>query len=103
MTHPIDSAAYKGVGIPIQNSFRYKSHQNLDITAVAATSAVIDVDVFFLTLSVYAHVGLGHEATLADFVMPPGLWPMKVTPGTTISVLKAGTPDGVASLIIPQL
>ncbi len=100
---PIKAALYKGSSVPIQNSFKYKSNVNLNATGTAETSAPIDSETVFVTTSVYIHIGFGHPATLADMVVPPGMWAFVIERGSTISVLKSGVPDGVASIITPEL
>ena len=100
---PIKAATYRGSGIPIQNSFKFKSHTNLNINDTAETSAPILDTTVFVSASVYSHIAFGHEATIADMLLPPGMWSFVVDENSTISVIKAGTPDGVMSIIIPEL
>ena len=100
---PIKAAIYRGSSLPIQNSFKYASNHNLNVTDTAETSPALDTETVFISVSVYAHIGFGHVATLADMLLPPGLWAFVIDRGSTISVVKSGVPDGVCSIIIPEL
>lgn len=87
----------------VQGSFEYQSHENLTIDAVASTSEAINGGSAILSMAVGAHVKIGSgDATVADFVLPAGVWHLLVEKGHTISVLKLTDSDsGQASIIIP--
>ena len=96
---------YKNTNQNVQLSFAHKSHQNLPITSVASTSTPITNSTeVFLSLIVSAHVRVGSdEATISDFVLPSGVWPLLIKKGQTISVLQlSGSLSGQASIIIPE-
>jgi len=92
---------YFGNGNAVQNSFSYKSHENLAVTATASTSSAVEDYAVVLSLLVGAHVRIGTgSATTADMVIPAGLWPLVVTKGDTVSVIQlTGGSAGQASLI----
>lgn len=100
---PVKAAFYVDNAVPIQNSFRYKSHQNLNITATAETSAPINSETVIVTSSVYMHLAINHQATNADMLIPPGMWFLLIDKNSTISVVQSGTATGVCSLIIPEV
>jgi len=93
---------YSGDSVPL--SFQYKSHENLSIDTVASTSEPLTVKEVLLSLVVAAHVKIGEgDATVADFVMPSGIWPLLIEEGQTISVLKlTGAESGQASIITTE-
>ena len=98
------SAIYALTNQSVQMSFKYKSHTNLAVGSTAATSAAIANTEVLLSLSVSAHVRIGSgPATVADMMLPSGVWPLVIPPGSTISVIKlTGSSDGQASIIIPE-
>ena len=95
---------YYGSGDSIQGSFKYVSHTNLAIAGTAATTSALNSQYIWLSLGVAAHVKIGSgSATTSDFVMPPGLWPMMVDRGDTISLIQlAGGSAGTGSVIIAE-
>ena len=97
--------SYKFSGSSVQLSFQKKSHQNLGISASAATSTSLNTSSVLLSMTVGAHVYIGTEgpATTADMVLPAGVWPLVINAGQKISVIKlTGSEDGQASVVIPE-
>jgi hypothetical protein len=94
-------AIYRNTNDSVQMSFKYSSHENLTISAVADTSEVLGVTEIILSLIVAAHVKIGSgNATVTEMVLPAGVWALSVNPTDTISVIKlTGSSDGMASLI----
>ena len=95
---------YNLTGNSVPLSFKHKSHENLAISDVASTSSPITSQDVFLSLIVAAHVKVGSgNATVGDFVLPAGVWPIVVDVGNTISVIKlTGSDSGQASIIVPE-
>jgi hypothetical protein len=95
---------YKNNNDSVPLSFKYYSHENLSIGDVASVSAQIQSSEILLSLVVAAHVKIGSgDATVADMVMPAGIWPLVIDRGDTVSVLKlTGSDSGQASVIIPE-
>lgn len=87
----------------VQLSFKYQSHENLAVGDVASTSTPIQSSEVLLSLIVAAHVKIGSgAATVADMVLPAGVWSLMITRGDTVSVIKlTGSDSGQASVIIP--
>jgi len=97
---------YSGTNQSVFGSFQRGSHENLSIDAVASVSGAIQNTKIILSLAVAAHVrisDIAEDATVADMVLPAGVWPMLITEGSYVSLLKlTGSDSGQASVIIPK-
>jgi len=95
---------YSGTNQSVQPSFEYLSHENLSIDIVASISAPVPRSEIILSMVVAAHVRIGTgPATVADMVLPAGVWPIKISEGSTVSLIKlTGSDSGQASVIIPR-
>lgn len=95
---------YVGNGNAVQSSFKYLSHTNLAVSSTASTTAPIDSKMILISLTVGAHVRIGTgSATVTDFVLPSGVWPISIIKLSTVSVLQlTGSVAGQASIIIPE-
>ncbi len=102
MSVSITPVQYTG-GSPVSFSFDLDStYTNLNITAASAATGVLDTEVIILSISVYARVGVNHAATIADPIISPGMWALKVPRNCTLALLRAGTADGAATIFIPK-
>ncbi len=98
-------STYSGTNDSVQLSFSAVTHYNLSIDTVASISPPLYQDEVLLSMAVAAHVKIsnGGNATTADMVLPAGIWPLLISPGYTISLIKlTGSDSGQASVIIPK-
>ena len=95
---------YSGTNNAVQLSFERLSHENLSIDTVASVSSPITGEQIILSMAVAAHVRIGDgPATVADMILPAGVWPLHVINGSTVSLIKlSGSDSGQASVIIPK-
>ena len=100
----MEGLIYKNSNDSVQLSFKHKSHENLAVDTVATVSNPIPGREIIISLAVAAHVKVGAGlATVADFILPAGVWPMLISPNSTVSVIKlTGSDSGQASIIIPE-
>ena len=102
MSKSITPVQYTG-GDPVTFSFDVASpYTNLNITAASASTGVLDTEVIILSTTVYSRIGINHAATIADPVISPGMWALKVPRNCTVALLRAGTADGAATIFIPN-
>ncbi len=101
-TPVMQGAVYAGSGQSVQGSFKVKSFSQLAVAAAANTSGAIDSDIVLLVATDYYRLEIDGTADASSMIMPPGMIPLCITKGSTLSVIRLGADDSEISIIIPE-
>ena len=85
----------------VQGSFRIASSQNVSVGTVSNTSLPVNKDLVLISSPDYYRIHLNGAATVADPILPPGLLPLVINSGDTLSFIRIGAVDFELSLIVP--